>query len=283
MPVQNVECQIARLQIGRFLKGEVFPPDMMAQLEAHIGRCPDCRAELAGRKAELQALANGRKETATEAAPTASPTSERPAQARPSAPRPKSEAPRKAAVATPPAAAPFPWKALAYSLALAGVLVAMSFVAKDPTALFGPRLGSPTPASADEAAPQKVAARSATGEQTAPLPFPTIYLPSMEEPVDRETLQPTASSEPAGTELQGSAQPGSGATEAAKPASEPNPETPAPAPQTLSTRPARTEASALAQRPRATRRPAAQRADRPARSPAPSLRIYDEQGRPIQP
>jgi len=281
MPVQNVECQIARLQIGRFLKGEVLPPDMMAQLEAHIGRCPECRAELAGRKAELQALANGRKETATEAAPTASPSSERPAQARPSAPRPKSEAPRKAAVATPPAAAPFPWKALAYSLALAGVLVAMSFVAKDPTALLGPRLESPAAEPSGNAAPRTVVRATAQAETTA-ASFPTIYVPSMEEPIDREALQASASAEPA-AKPQDAAQAGPEATEAVGPTSEPRPATPPPARQPAATRADRTEPKPIAQRPRATRRPAAQRADRPARSPAPSLRLYDEQGRPIQP
>lgn len=281
MPVQNVECQIARLQIGRFLKGEVLPPDMMAQLEAHIGRCPECRAELAGRKAELQALANGRKETAMDAAPTASPTSERPAQARPSAPRPKSEAPRKAAVATPPAAAPFPWKALAYSLALAGVLVAMSFVAKDPTALLGPRLESPAAEPSGNAAPRTVVRATAQAETTA-ASFPTIYVPSMEEPIDREALQASASAEPA-AKPQDAAQAGPEATEAAGPTSEPKPATPPPARQPAAARADRTEPKPIAQRPRATRRPVARRSEPPAHRPAPSLRVYDEHGRPIQP
>ncbi len=282
MPVQNVECQIARLQIGRFLKGELLPPDMMAQLEAHIGRCPECRAELAGRKAELQALANGRKEPGTDAAQKPSATTERPAQARPSNPRPMSEAPRKAAVATPPAAAPFPWKTVAYSLALAGVLVAMSFVAKDPTALLGPRLEPPDAEPSGEAAPRTVT-RTAAQSETPAASFPTIYVPSMDEPIDREALQPEAPPAPPADEPAEATQPASENAEATAPTREPSLETPPHARPTAASDSRPAEQRPTTERPRAPRRPAARSTVRAQNRPAPTLRLYDEQGRPIQP
>ncbi|MEJ5170397.1 MAG: zf-HC2 domain-containing protein [Fimbriimonadales bacterium] len=275
MPVQNVECQIARLQIGRFLKGEVLPPDMMAQLEAHIGRCPECREELAGRKAELLAMATGRRSDETTPASSKPRT---PRETKPKAtPRKKepSEAPRKAAVATPPAAAAFPWKTLGYSLALAGVLLAMSFVAKDPTALLGPRLEpSSQPAAAEPEAPARTTPQRAAVTANQAAAFPTIYVPSMDEPIDREALQQpepsTASNEQApAPEAQADRPP-------AEQVSQPQP-APAPRPQ------AAAKPRTVSEAPRSARRPTPRRTNSAAPRQAPSLRIYDEQGRPIQP
>ncbi|MCX7800237.1 MAG: hypothetical protein N2109_07845 [Fimbriimonadales bacterium] len=279
MPVQNVECQIARLQIGRFLKGEILPKDMMAQLEAHLGRCQECRAELAGRKAELHALANG---SAAVGAPE--PSRRERTEPQPAAARPNQQkaAPRKAAVATPPAAAqPFPWKLLVYSLSLAGVLAAMSFLAKDPTALFGAKAADAAEASPASGAQQGPEGRVAARQPEQP--FPTIYVPSMDEPIDRDELaappQESPSADAAAAPSPEPVEPPAQTSEqASAPASQPaRPRAQAPAkPRPLEVRPA--EARRPTARP-ARRRPAA---DRPA-EPRGTLRLYDEQGRPIQP
>lgn len=56
MAVQNFECQIARAQITRYLAGEALSDDMIGQLEAHIGRCADCKDVLDQRRQALLSL-----------------------------------------------------------------------------------------------------------------------------------------------------------------------------------------------------------------------------------
>jgi hypothetical protein len=55
MPVQSIECQLVRAQIGRYLGGEPLSKEAMRQLEVHLVACDDCRGALSSRKAELRA------------------------------------------------------------------------------------------------------------------------------------------------------------------------------------------------------------------------------------
>jgi hypothetical protein len=55
MPVQSIECQLVRAQIGRYLGGEPLSQEAMRQLEIHLVACDDCRAALASRKSDLRA------------------------------------------------------------------------------------------------------------------------------------------------------------------------------------------------------------------------------------
>lgn len=52
MQVQNVECQLARAQLSRYVAGDVLPEETLAELEAHLASCPDCR-EVAAKHKEL--------------------------------------------------------------------------------------------------------------------------------------------------------------------------------------------------------------------------------------
>ena len=55
MPVQSIECQLVRAQIGRYLGGEPLSQEAMRQLEVHLVACDDCRAALSVRKSDLRA------------------------------------------------------------------------------------------------------------------------------------------------------------------------------------------------------------------------------------
>src|SRR4051794_5108345 len=56
MQLQNFECQIAKAQIGRYLAGDALSDEAVHQLEEHIGKCADCKQNLAERRAVLQAM-----------------------------------------------------------------------------------------------------------------------------------------------------------------------------------------------------------------------------------
>ena len=66
MPVKNIECQIARGQIGRYLAGESLSDEALKQLEGHIVGCPECKGALMQRRESLQAMLD---EPAPEPAP----------------------------------------------------------------------------------------------------------------------------------------------------------------------------------------------------------------------
>ncbi len=53
MPVDTIECQIAKGQIGRYLAGESFSPTGLQQLEEHVANCTSCKTLLAERRQAL--------------------------------------------------------------------------------------------------------------------------------------------------------------------------------------------------------------------------------------
>ncbi len=146
MQVQNIECQLARVQLKRYLAGEELPADLLSDLENHLRNCSDCQKVVDQQKASLNGMA-----AATPAAPKIKlPNPFAAIVAR----RPKAES--EPDLATPadvlaepgaeiaPAAQPF-WrnrnnlKTLGLTSGLAIVLILMSTVFRDPTAMFGPR------------------------------------------------------------------------------------------------------------------------------------------------
>lgn len=141
MQVKNIECQIAQAQLRRYLTGEELPNTIVTDLETHLRHCPECMAAAQTLRESLKGVLNGKI--------TGKPVAEAPA----SRPQPSVKAPTQALVKTPadildqpdtdfkPAKAPkkSTMKTLAYSGALAVLLVLMSTVFKDPTTLFGPR------------------------------------------------------------------------------------------------------------------------------------------------
>ena len=56
MAVKNIECQLAEMQIGRYVSGEPFSQEAVRQLEAHVAKCPRCADILNDRKAALRAM-----------------------------------------------------------------------------------------------------------------------------------------------------------------------------------------------------------------------------------
>lgn len=114
MQVQDLQCQIAQAQIARYLAGEPFDQESRKQLNDHIAGCPRCKTAIADRKTELQA-------------------------------NPGSDAPPADLEAI--ADKKSIWRGvqprmLAYAGGLALVLGAMSYLANDPTALFGEKASS---------------------------------------------------------------------------------------------------------------------------------------------
>ncbi len=56
MPVDSIECQIAKGQIGRYLAGESFSPTGLQQLEEHVAHCTSCKSLLAERRQALMKM-----------------------------------------------------------------------------------------------------------------------------------------------------------------------------------------------------------------------------------
>ncbi|MFY9233661.1 MAG: hypothetical protein WAO58_04290 [Fimbriimonadaceae bacterium] len=112
MQVQEFECQIAQAQIARYLAGDPFDPESLKQLNGHVAACEACKSAIDKRRTQLQGTIS----------------------------EPDAPAPLSAAVAG--------WsrhsKTGIYLGALALVLGAMSFVANDPTSIFGQRAAVPT-------------------------------------------------------------------------------------------------------------------------------------------
>ncbi len=139
MSVQNIECQLAKGQIGRYLSGDPLSPEALRQLEAHIAECDDCQMLLQQRRQALMAMITPPK--SAKPAPTAVVEVEEES----IADKPLVDAIRAIAAENKkpkikPLPARSPWeemkKPLIYSLALAIVLVGMSIAAKS----FGPKV-----------------------------------------------------------------------------------------------------------------------------------------------
>jgi hypothetical protein len=188
MQAVNIECQIAQAQLRRYLTGEDMPSAVVNELETHLRNCPDCMAAAQTLRESLKGVLSSKISGKPE------PRREEPAMS-------KAVATGKAAVQTPadvfdapdeqfkhkPAKKKSNFKTLAYSGALALVLVLMSTIFKDPTALFGPRASEKrpdTPPKATEAEPK-----------------PTVNTPvetetAKTEPAQPETETPSTSTAP---------------------------------------------------------------------------------------
>jgi|GEM_PF-1838761 len=180
MKLQNIECQLAQAQMSRYLAGEALAEETLSQLERHLASCGECKQAALEKRSSLQTIIGG-EPTPPAADPTRAP---RPARAVVGA---RIEVPEEAPAN--PAAAVFLRKnarTLGLGVALSLVLIGMSFVAGDPTRLFGPKL-APTPAS------------NAKPEATKP-EAETLPVDANEEAQAPEVAMPTAATKPAATE-----------------------------------------------------------------------------------
>lgn len=157
MAVTNIECQIARGQIGRYLSGDGFSDEAVRQLEAHISGCAGCKAHLSDRKAALQAMLGGPPVKAVvEVAEAPTPT------AAMNAPKPAPKAsPKPEAKKVPIVSASFT-RPLMYSLGLGAVLVAMSAFSRGGLDLLGPKAAAATTIAPLPAAPPSPVEKIAT-------------------------------------------------------------------------------------------------------------------------
>lgn len=114
MQVQDLQCQIAQAQIARYLKGDRFDPEALKQLNDHIDACDRCKSAIAERRAELQEKI-----------------------VQPAQPSVTTTAPSNDSKTTRTGPPRIKAKPLVYACALALVLGAMSYLAQDPTSLFG--------------------------------------------------------------------------------------------------------------------------------------------------
>jgi hypothetical protein len=279
MPVKNIECQIAEAQIARLLAGDSFSNEVLAELEDHIASCDGCRAHVSGKMVEeappetpvlepevrtprpsinlLQAQFRPLLDDEPEAVEDPTP-----------APKPKAKpkpAGTQAVVQTPmqmPNAQNF-WKPLAYSGALAVVLFAMSYLMKNPTAVFGEKAAAAVPAGPVEAKPKETnstqPASTTPPEAPAPAEEPQFSVllngrTDTSEPVER----PMATSVPVSA---APAEPTPRETTVSTPQSKPQP------------KPAAKPA------PKAAKKPAVPK-PKPRRKGG-SLRFYDSEGRPL--
>lgn len=204
MQVANIECQIANAQLRRYLTGEEMPSSVVNELETHLRNCPECMSAAQTLRESLKGVLSS-KITGKPAPQPKAPTSAQPqiqvldqaiVTERVETPRPadvfdapdsefKQTAPKKKSNV----------KTLVYSIGLAAILVLMSTVFKDPTALFGPKASSITPDTPKE---------SKTSETTTTTPPATTSTEEVDTtPTDPVTTDPVATgpvTTPAGTE-----------------------------------------------------------------------------------
>ncbi len=175
MQLQNFECQIAKAQIGRYLAGDALSDEAVHQLEAHVAKCPECKQNLAERRAVLQAMLS----------PTETPAQEV------STPKAKfdlaeliksklqKKQPVHAAVETSTGKPTVFTKPAMYSLALGVVLIGMSYASKNMGSLLGPKVAESQTVKTKDPAPQTIV-------KTAPIPTKTVA------PTPKVTPKPVA-------------------------------------------------------------------------------------------
>ncbi|HTQ10479.1 MAG TPA: zf-HC2 domain-containing protein [Fimbriimonadaceae bacterium] len=186
MQLQNFECQIAKAQIGRFVAGDQLSEEALSQLEAHIAKCPDCQRSLAERREALQGMLAPKK---------SGPPSEGKKQigiADFIKSRLKSGKPVQAAVtASPPKPSSFTKPAI-YSLALAAVLIGMSYMSRNIDSVMGPKAAA---TSVPPAEPPKAVAQPARASHPI-VPKPKTVTPPI-TPKPKANTKPAAKPKPA--------------------------------------------------------------------------------------
>lgn len=187
MPVQNIECQIANAQLGRYIAGEGMAAEAVRQLEAHVSSCPDCKRTLEEKRAALVATLEGTTAVSHPApavetlkpkptTPRLSPSASRLAQALVAKAAAEAPAPRPAPAAPAAPSEPVkpkvttPWKPIAYSGALALVLIGMSYMSKSD--ILGTKASAALPEKAAVTTPNKTVAPKPAAPP-APVPVAT--------------------------------------------------------------------------------------------------------------
>lgn len=162
MRVQDVECKLAQGQIQRYLAGESLSSTATRQLRDHIHECARCSELVASRKRSLESMVAYGSAVVQMEEPDAAPEPKTAQQSDP-AQTLLDFVRQKATAFAPQQPAPqerpksrIHWRPLAWSTALAIVLIVMSQISRDPTKLFGDRASEvsiSTPSRAADPAP----------------------------------------------------------------------------------------------------------------------------------
>ncbi|GIK31265.1 MAG: hypothetical protein HND43_05560 [Armatimonadetes bacterium] len=257
MRVQDVECKLAQGQIQRYLAGESLSATATRQLRDHIHECSRCSELVATRKRALESMVAVGSAVVQMEEPEAAPEPETTPQADPA--QTLLDFVRQKATAFAPQQ-PQPddrpksrihWKPLAWSTALALVLIVMSQISRDPTRLFGDRasevsLSTPSKAAEVDTAATSQGSSTDGPQEPSPEPAPSSALTAANpSPEEAKAASPNVSETP------NSSEPAAGASSEATRQPQPRPK-----PKTA----------------------AAQPATGPAAS---SIRVYDASGNPI--
>jgi hypothetical protein len=177
MELKDIECQLAIMQLKRYLGGGALSDDSLRSLQSHLKECESCK----------QALQTGQLNANPSPAPTQAVVDSKPSKADPAPATPKDAMMQPAIKGLAGLMDKIPGnaKTLVLSIGLAGTLIGMSMIAKNPTSMFGPRANEVLPAST--AKPTAVASSVAEKEQEAK---PETEMASAAIP-EKETPAPT--------------------------------------------------------------------------------------------
>lgn len=264
----NLECQLAQVQIKRYLAGETLPEVLLNDLTSHIAECKDC-AELAEQqKDELRALI--------------SPEEEQPAK--------QSLLDRLRALLLGLVARQAPEsgdenasgllqklkqnKPVVLSCALAVVLIVMATIAGNPTTLFGPKV-----AAAEEKSEEK---KDEASQDASDDPVDSVaQSDGSSESIDAENSDEeasTADGEEPPSDVRGGMEEKLIIARSGQPelSVEASPTQPTKQPAKRSTAPPRSTSSTSTQRPAAAER------KEPPKEPKVQVTVYDSEGNPIK-
>jgi len=134
MQSENLECQIAQAQMGRYLGGEGLSNEAIAELETHVRTCTGCKDAIQARRRALESVLS---------LPTIEdfPARKVEAAVQPAG-MPWVDAIRRMptpASANADSSAKKKWRTPVMTAALAGVLILMTNYSKEPTRVFGDR------------------------------------------------------------------------------------------------------------------------------------------------
>lgn len=198
MQLQNFECQIAKAQIGRYVAGDKLSDEAVEQLEAHVAKCPDCKQNLAERRAVLQAMLSPGEASVPSQQETPEEKKSRFDLGHFIRAKVQHRQPVQAVVQTSGAKPSSFTKPAMYSLALGAVLIGMSYASKNMGSVWGPKAaeGQVNSAQAKPLSPTekptatKLKPKSISGSWTKPLTKSAPPKVAVNEPSDLPLTPP---------------------------------------------------------------------------------------------
>lgn len=286
MELKDIECQLALMQLRRYLGGGALSDDSLRSLQSHLKECESCK----------QALQSGQLNTNPSSTPSHAVVNSKPSKADPAPATPKDAMMQPAIKGLAGLMDKIPGnaKTLVLSIGLAGTLIGMSMIAKNPTSMFGAKASEVLPANTakptavasavaekkEEVKPESEMASAAIPEKEAPAATTTDSKADTKAETEPEVTEPAAPKpETITPENIVDAPPTATVTEEPKPEAEKPKAAPVKqsTPKRIAPRSKRIS-GAIQQRPR-TRAQAPKQAPKPKAKPSNSgIRVYDENG-----